>query len=90
MAGARGPQKASQQWQVTVHRASNPYLRVREPGEVGIQVELDAFRGPRQRDPSDQEDQKHDIGERCSDVYNLLGKEEERIRRGDMGGDTAG
>lgn len=65
-----------------VHLANDTYLWVREPGEVRVQVELDAFRGPRQRDPSDQEDQKHNVGECCSDIYNLPKKGETRIKKG--------
>ena len=62
-------------WQVAVNGASNSYLWVREPGKVGVQVELDAFGGPGQRDPSDQEDQQHDIGERRGDIHHLPGEE---------------
>lgn len=80
VAGIRAMQKASQRWRATVHRANDSYLGVGEPGEVGVQVELDAFKGPRQRDPSDQEDQKHDIGERRSNVYNLPRRGETRIK----------
>lgn len=60
---------------MAVDGASNSYLWVGEPGEVGVQVELDAFGGPGQRDPSDQEDQQHDIGERRSDIHHLPGEE---------------
>lgn len=63
-------------------RSKQLYLWVGEPGEVRIQVELDAFGGPGQGDPSDQEDQKHDIGKCCSDVYNLPRGGEERIKKG--------
>jgi hypothetical protein len=62
---------------------SSPYLWVREPGQVRVQVELDAFSGPWQRDPSDQEDQKHNIGEGRSDIYDLFKREE---RNGDSDG----
>lgn len=54
-----------------MHLANDTYLWVREPGKVRVQVELDAFGGPRQRDPSDQEDQKHNVGEWHGDIYNL-------------------
>lgn len=54
-----------------MHPASNAYLWVGEPGEVRVQVELDAFGCPWQREPADQEDQKHDIGECRGDIYNL-------------------
>lgn len=62
--------------------AGSSYLWVGEPGEVGVQVELDAFGGSGQCDPSDQEDQKHDIGECCGDIYHLPRREEERIKKG--------
>ena len=68
-------EKPPWRWQVVVNGASNSYLWVGEPGEVRVQVELDAFGGPRQRDPSDQEDQQHDIGERRSDIHHLPGEE---------------
>lgn len=80
VAGIRGLQKASQWWWAAVHRANDSYLWVGEPGEVRVQVELDAFGGPRQRDPSDQENQKHNIGECRSDIYNLPKKRETRIK----------
>lgn len=82
VAGIRGRQKASQWWQETVHWAEDSYLWVREPGEVRVQVELDAFGSPRQRDPSDQEDQEHDIGEGRGDVYNLPRRRETRMKKG--------
>lgn len=82
MAGIRGMKKASQWWRATVHRANNSYLGVGEPGEVGVQVELDAFGGPRQGDPSDQEDQKHDVGECRGNVHNLPRRGETRIKEG--------
>lgn len=63
------------------HWASDSYLRVREPGEVRVQVELDALWGPGQRDPSYQEDQQHDVGECCGHVYNLGTRGEERIKK---------
>lgn len=68
-------EKPPWRWQVAVNGASNSYLWVGEPGEVGVQVELDAFGGPRQRDPSDQKDQQHDIGERRGDIHHLPGEE---------------
>ena len=68
-------EKLPWKWQLAVHRASDSYLWVGEPGEVGVQVELDAFGGPRQRDPSDQEDQQHDIGECRGDIHHLPGEE---------------
>lgn len=59
----------------------NPYLWVREPGEVRVQIELDAFGGTWQGDASDQEDQQHDVGEGCRDIHDLP-RREKRVRPG--------
>lgn len=59
----------------------NPYLWIREPGEVWVQIELDAFRGTWQCDTSDQEDQQHDVREGGSDIHDLPRRREKRVRQ---------
>lgn len=66
---------------VTLCLSYNPYLWIREPGEVRVQIEFDAFRGTWQCDTSDQEDQQHDVGEGGSDIHDLPSKREKRVRR---------
>lgn len=56
----------------------DPYLWVLKTGQVGVQVEHDAFGRPWQGDPTHQKNNEHEEREGGSDVHNLKIKKREK------------
>ena len=50
-----------------------PHPGVQEPGEVGREVELEAWEGPRERQAADEEDEDHEVGQGDGDEGDLRG-----------------
>ena len=47
------------------------HLRVTEPAQVGVEVELDTQVGPGQSDAPDEQHHQHDVGEGGCEVHHL-------------------